>query len=903
MSERTFTYSNETFSGCDMTAQVIVKTTLSNGSEKVYQKIIGELQTVSYSINTEKRPVRSIGNINAKDYVIGPRTIAGSLVFSVFNKHFSKELLEGLNSDYIGTSYLVDELPPFDIVISAANEYGYRSKLVIYGIRLLNEGQVMSINDVYTENTYQYVATDVQYLTDEMAYVRSDSEKKYKLNDNIAYYENIDNVFNDDSLEEDRLKRLENYWNSKMNEAISLNCSVFQPTRKNGKGIVSVFFTPAQYIGNLYISSNDGDNKTILIDNSNSTKKNNLTSYIDVSLNPGNYLIYFENYNGVLSESKKVKIIEYTEQKYKESIIPEIEELTPHTVCIYVDDDSHSKVRLYYGDGYSEYDIKDNYVNIKHLDENTLYSLRSYSKDLQSSSVSISFTTPKDDVLYDNLITYLKANQEVLKIDKILDYVSLIKKYKDTSITPMNAIKKAYSEYKIKISNLNPNDSNYEEKRDILEYNKSICADILTICSKLDNDYLEALNTNNNIPIPKLTLDKNLNYIFQFSKYVDKVEFYRENNSLQQLALEIDNASFKTINKKDYCFNFSGKPGVMHSVYAYIGSKRSVKLQFYVMTNEEKKKYLNNSNSSLDNDYMDKINGSINNDYADVENFKERAFMYTSKKINNPLIINPSIININKEEVIIKTNIFNFINSKYEIPFYIAIASYDDIISNKDIYKIPFRNIDDYVAISYIYHGIKENTSYAVWIEDNNNVQISNPITFVYNSKIDDNIDYNLEYELKYVIDIIKNASTTLKNDMKEIILSSITYDNSIAPNELISSIIYELSNNAITKNDLLNFIYKIKKYIGPFGESDNEILSNIKLNGNQLSFNSSLEQGNAIIYCNSNIYNEPIGPMSTIDVSKYTNNIVVIVMTNNDLKAKSNIIVINKSDKYMEVL
>ena len=55
MSERTFTYSNETFSGCDMTAQIIIRITLSDGSEKVYQKILGELQTVSYSINQEKR--------------------------------------------------------------------------------------------------------------------------------------------------------------------------------------------------------------------------------------------------------------------------------------------------------------------------------------------------------------------------------------------------------------------------------------------------------------------------------------------------------------------------------------------------------------------------------------------------------------------------------------------------------------------------------------------------------------------------------------------------------------------------------------------------------------------------------------------------------------------------------
>ena len=58
----------------------------------------------------------------------------------------------------------MDELPPFDITISFANEYGTQARLAIYGVRIINEGQTMSINDVYTENTYQFVATDIEYM-------------------------------------------------------------------------------------------------------------------------------------------------------------------------------------------------------------------------------------------------------------------------------------------------------------------------------------------------------------------------------------------------------------------------------------------------------------------------------------------------------------------------------------------------------------------------------------------------------------------------------------------------------------------------------------------------------------------------------------------------------------------
>jgi hypothetical protein len=55
-------YTNETFSGCDMVASITIK----NGT-KSYTKVVGELQTVSYSIHMEKKPIRSIGNVNAKD--------------------------------------------------------------------------------------------------------------------------------------------------------------------------------------------------------------------------------------------------------------------------------------------------------------------------------------------------------------------------------------------------------------------------------------------------------------------------------------------------------------------------------------------------------------------------------------------------------------------------------------------------------------------------------------------------------------------------------------------------------------------------------------------------------------------------------------------------------------------
>ncbi len=156
------------FSGCDMVATIDIALPNKNGETIKVSRVIGELQTISYSIHMDKAPVRSIGSVNAKDYVYGPRTIAGSLVFAMFDKHMAHEILrvanDGLGDN--GTQLIImDELPPFNITISMANEYGQKARLAIYQIRIVNEGNVMSVNDVYTENTYQFVATDIEYLT------------------------------------------------------------------------------------------------------------------------------------------------------------------------------------------------------------------------------------------------------------------------------------------------------------------------------------------------------------------------------------------------------------------------------------------------------------------------------------------------------------------------------------------------------------------------------------------------------------------------------------------------------------------------------------------------------------------------------------------------------------------
>ena len=151
----------QSFSGYDMVCTIEMY--MPKGG--TYTQVIGELQTITYSIHQEKSPVRCLGDMNAKGYVFGPRTIAGTLIFTVFDKHWTTKMEKEYLADAgVNAHMLADEFPPFNLTISCANEYGHDAVCSIFGITLVNEGQVMSINDVFTENTYQFYATDVQYL-------------------------------------------------------------------------------------------------------------------------------------------------------------------------------------------------------------------------------------------------------------------------------------------------------------------------------------------------------------------------------------------------------------------------------------------------------------------------------------------------------------------------------------------------------------------------------------------------------------------------------------------------------------------------------------------------------------------------------------------------------------------
>jgi hypothetical protein len=137
-------------------------------------EVLASLQTISIQTHREKTAVRALGKSYAKGYTKGPRTIAGSMIFTVFNEHAFARLLKAMGKPGLAgegaldtdvSTLIPDQLPPIDLTIVFANEYGSFSRMSIYGVEFVNDGKTMSIEDLMSEEVINFVARDVDIMT------------------------------------------------------------------------------------------------------------------------------------------------------------------------------------------------------------------------------------------------------------------------------------------------------------------------------------------------------------------------------------------------------------------------------------------------------------------------------------------------------------------------------------------------------------------------------------------------------------------------------------------------------------------------------------------------------------------------------------------------------------------
>lgn len=159
---------------------------------------VGELSGITWSVSREKAPVYTMGSPNPRSFSRGKRGIAGSLIFTTFDRpalynliasetakgdasnftiwtrnwnllpNMNSTIAAGLapiDSQAFGVSkvrpYYADQCPPFDITITYSNEYGQAAVKSIYGVELLNEGSGASMDDIVIEETMTFVAREV----------------------------------------------------------------------------------------------------------------------------------------------------------------------------------------------------------------------------------------------------------------------------------------------------------------------------------------------------------------------------------------------------------------------------------------------------------------------------------------------------------------------------------------------------------------------------------------------------------------------------------------------------------------------------------------------------------------------------------------------------------------------
>jgi hypothetical protein len=161
----------QTFAGPDIKAAIylplLTKGSLVGEDSRKF-KIFADLQTISISSTRSVSPIRVFGRSSPIGYTRGARTFAGSLVFATIKKDPFNDVVDvGIGESFANatTSLVADQLPPFSIVITACTEAGAVASQIIHGITITNYGTTYSVDDLYTETTYTYVATDVMPLT------------------------------------------------------------------------------------------------------------------------------------------------------------------------------------------------------------------------------------------------------------------------------------------------------------------------------------------------------------------------------------------------------------------------------------------------------------------------------------------------------------------------------------------------------------------------------------------------------------------------------------------------------------------------------------------------------------------------------------------------------------------
>ena len=745
------------YSGCDIivTARLNVLTeTKKELKEKVYT--LGSLQTLSVSTHQDKKPVRVIGSVNALDYVMGQRTIAGSLVFAVFDQHFATEMFKDLEEATGKTFFLPDELPALDFTITFANEYGRQSRMAIYGVRIINEGQVMSINDLYTENTYQFVATAMEPLKKGIQVGSSSSANK------TPYINSSQESVEDNAVRiGDEIYKQSQIINLNENTKVSLIVNVEQPTYVNQEGIVKLYISPIQSSGTISIL--DKKKNKIVLD----IPVTQNSSQYSVFLRSGDYSAWYHNNGQILSNTVSFIINTISNMEYSYNDTPVIENVTDTTITALSNNPTHTigvcvdMITL----KEIESDINSRIFKFDNLSPNTKYQVYTKHKDSFSNITEVK-TLEKE---YQNLIIfkdYVKCNKNLLSKDfdnyqeilnKLVDDNYLYTLIKEKSIEAKELIFMAIK-YKNEITSVinNDNTTNMPKK-------------------KIDNIYGNTFNFENGVAKANIFINKNKRDYFEASEaYPIEVTYTGKPNSLYNV-ISVNNDFIKSPKYTFYAFSDN--------------DKANIEKQFGDVNVLNSLDTIQLSNNKLSIDSLKCLTAKMNKD-KDIDLLKA-----PSAYIND---ICDLIANIDYKDIL-------GLDKKY----YLCISNLNECLDKTPFRKIEINTTYNNIIIENSLTAINKKDIFAIWIEDE---QFNIVSELGFTSALEDIEDLNSYIVKEEIIDIAKKIENNIgKIGLLTDIINSINYE-SIDTKDIYKELALIFANQKEEISyDLMYELFKVK--------------------------------------------------------------------------------------------
>ena len=841
----------DSYSGADIV--VIAQIANINGNSDISKKcyVLGSLQTISISTYQDKAPVRALGNINALDYVMGPRSIAGSLVFAVFDRHFAYEIFNDLKQ-YTGTSVLLtDEIPPLDLTLCFQNEYGKRSRMTLYGVKMVSEGQVMSVNDLFTENTYQFVGTGLENLTPEDSNYPS-------LNPTSS---GTDPVITPTSTPFDKPDKIDTgthydyvtYKNPLINpdekgeiEYVKIN----RPFTDDDYGQIIIGLNNPTAI-NAYLTSSSDKNFDKILNSDNFSGLNTWT----VSVPQGTYnLICYDKSTGKEIDNYDNLVVKYQNDTENIDDYPIINYVSNSSIEAEINNPEHDQLNLLCDKTLVDSQkVKKNSYVFQNLTPSTEYKIYSSNSEDKNSSSKIS------------LCSTLESIHETEN-----DFKNFIYSNKDLWVNDLSSVD-------FDLFNTN-NTSNLVDK--ILNMDCEFKDELLLYAIIYQNDFLKCANSENNINV--IYNNSILSpYFTTKNSYKDLVFYY----------LNDENFYYKdTQNYEDYDFHLGyDEDNKRYYVYALDKNNiKSLKYDFYNYDIDEKEELKKYKKEDINMDNYDYKN--YKNTYPAMSEEFLKTIIYKDYNIPKYSILEAPKASYDsvKEELYIKlySNELMDDNAKY----YLCIRNKNDAFQNVPIIKIEINNTTDELILNKYKTHILKNNYYLIYIEDKNNEIVSKTsiITSYTDTSELDNYNYNiLKDKLLQIKNFLLNKYSC-KDLIDSIYLSVLSYD--LKMKDVLEIFLQELLNEGIDTlqyNNLDEVFYDI--YTKTYDSSINSIedfeynngifrFENFDLNTIVLDF--YVDEENPIKKINSD--------MSYIDLNDRTSYYTVIYGINKKTKAKT---------------